>query len=201
MTPEISQLVLPIVTERLVLRDFRASDAAAMQRYMEEPSHWLYQLVAEPTRDHIQAVIQNIFAGQAAAVRDHYVLAVTLKDAPASIIGEGIVSRDTDHTHRQGEIGFGLAHACWGQGYGSEIVMALVAAGFGQMHLHHLTGRCSPDNLASARVMEKAGMRREALLRDLIFARGRWWSTAIYGVLEGEFAPVITRALAESLEP
>jgi ribosomal-protein-alanine N-acetyltransferase len=197
MTPDIPQLVLPIVTGRLILRDFRATDAPAMRRYMKEPSHWLHQLITAPTPDHIDAVIQNIFEAQNVTMRHHYALAVSLKAAPGAVIGEGIVSRDPDHANRQGEIGFGLAHACWGQGYGSEIVRALLATGFGQMNLHRLTGRCSPDNLASARVMEKAGMQREALLRDLIFARGRWWSTAIYSVLEEEYALNATPALLQ----
>lgn len=127
-------------------------------------------------------------AEQAAPVRNHYVLGVSLRAAPETVIGEGVVSRNPNYPNRQGEIGFGLARAWWGQGYGSELAAALLAAGFGQMNLHRLSARCSADNAASARVMEKAGMRREAVLRDLVFARGRWWSTAIYGVLEQEYA-------------
>jgi RimJ/RimL family protein N-acetyltransferase len=186
MTPE--PLALPITTDRLILRDVRASDAPAMRRYMGEPSHWLYQLIAPPTSEQIDTTIRNILASQAAPARDHYILGVSLRTAPDLVIGEGVVIRNADYANRQGEIGFGLARPYWRRGYGSELVRALLAAGFRQMKLHRISARCSPDNAASIRVMEKAGMVREALLRDQVFVGGRWWSTALYGVLEQEFA-------------
>jgi RimJ/RimL family protein N-acetyltransferase len=40
------------------------------------------------------------------------------------------------------------------------------------------------------RIMQKAGMAREGLLREVSFARGKWWSTVIYGVLEHEYAKI-----------
>ncbi len=43
-----------------------------------------------------------------------------------------------------------------------------------------------PENVASARVLEKVGMRREGRLRDHRYAKGRWRDSLLYAILEGE---------------
>src|SRR5260370_20512162 len=58
------------------------------------------------------------------------------------------------------EIGFGLRKPSWGKGYATEIGQALVRRAFNDLGAISLVACVTIDNLASVRVLEKAGLRR-----------------------------------------
>lgn len=64
------------------------------------------------------------------------------------------------------EIGYRLARASWGLGYATEAVIAARDYGFNVLGLTRLIAMIDPENIASIRVAEKAGLRYEA---DVIF--------------------------------
>ncbi len=63
------------------------------------------------------------------------------------------------------DLGYVLARPFWGQGYMTEAVKVVVDWAITQPAIHRVWATCDVDNPASARVMEKAGMQREGLLR------------------------------------
>lgn len=71
----------------------------------------------------------------------------------------------TDERHRCGELGYSLNQRYWGRGYATEAAQLLLELGFGTLDLHRLTATCAPQNTASRRVLEKAGLNYEGLLR------------------------------------
>jgi RimJ/RimL family protein N-acetyltransferase len=71
------------------------------------------------------------------------------------------------NAHRA-DFGFVLARPYWGQGLMPEAVSALVAIGLAQPSLFRIEATCDVENRASARVLEKAGLSREGLLRRYI---------------------------------
>ena len=79
-----------------------------------------------------------------------------------------------------------LARDAWGRGYATEAARALVAAGFAQLGLRRIVATCDPANAASARVLEKAGLRRAALLPRYEWAKGRWWDALLYEIRRDE---------------
>jgi RimJ/RimL family protein N-acetyltransferase len=84
---------------------------------------------------------------------------------------------------RQGEIGFMFHPDHQGRGYATEACRAVLRIAFGAYDLHRVFGRLEPRNTASARVLEKLGMRREALLRENEWVKGEWQSEAVYALL------------------
>jgi RimJ/RimL family protein N-acetyltransferase len=90
--------------------------------------------------------------------------------------------------HRQGELGFLLHPEFQGRGYATEAARAMLGLAFGQYGLHRVCGRLEPRNVGSARVLEKLGMRREALLVENEWIKGEWQSEAIYALLDREWA-------------
>jgi len=66
------------------------------------------------------------------------------------------------------ELGYVLARAYWGQGLMSEGAQAVVDWALAQPEINRVCAICDVENLASARVMEKIGMQREALLPGLL---------------------------------
>ena len=90
-------------------------------------------------------------------------------------------------TDRVAETGFELAPAHWGQGYATEAARTLLHHGFAELGLHRVHAHCVAENVASARVLERLGMRKEGVLREHEFFRERWWDVFLYGILEREW--------------
>ncbi len=61
----------------------------------------------------------------------------------------------------EGLIGYIVHPVFAGRGVASDLARGLLAAAFGSLGLRRVTAGCNADNLASVRVLEKAGMRRE----------------------------------------
>jgi RimJ/RimL family protein N-acetyltransferase len=59
------------------------------------------------------------------------------------------------------EVGYHLAESAWGKGYATEIARGAVRYGFEQKGLERIVGVCMPENLASFRVLQKAGLTHE----------------------------------------
>ena len=63
----------------------------------------------------------------------------------------------------------------------------LLRLAFEELGLHRVYGRAEPRNTASARVMEKLGMQREAHLVENEFVKGEWQSELVYSILDREW--------------
>lgn len=85
-----------------------------------------------------------------------------------------------------GTIGYwvGVDHA--GQGYMSRALRAAVAYAFSTLRLHRVEAACLPSNVASIRVLESAGFRREGLARSYLRINGRWQDHLLFAVLEND---------------
>jgi ribosomal-protein-alanine N-acetyltransferase len=56
------------------------------------------------------------------------------------------------------EVGYRLLHEAWGQGFATEVARELVRYGFEEVGLDRIIGLTHPDNVASQRVLMKAGL-------------------------------------------
>jgi [ribosomal protein S5]-alanine N-acetyltransferase len=62
------------------------------------------------------------------------------------------------------ELGYALARAYWGRGFATEAGTAVVAWALERPEIHRVWAVCDAENVASARMLEKLGMRREGPL-------------------------------------
>jgi [ribosomal protein S5]-alanine N-acetyltransferase len=67
--------------------------------------------------------------------------------------------------HRKAEIAFSLARSHWRQGLATEAAQAVLRFAFHELGLNRVEALSMPENLASIRVIEKLGMRREGTMR------------------------------------
>jgi RimJ/RimL family protein N-acetyltransferase len=88
---------------------------------------------------------------------------------------------------RTAEIGFIVDPRQQGKGYATEAARALVDWAFAAAGLHRVIGRLEARNAASARVLEKLGMRLEAHLVENEWVKGEWQSELVYAILEHEW--------------
>src|SRR3954468_18833586 len=88
----------------------------------------------------------------------------------------------TCENEREGDLGFIFSKDAWGMGYATEAAQAMVRAGFEQIGLTRIHSPCDVDHAASARVLEKAGLTRAAMLERHHYALGKWWTSYLYDV-------------------
>lgn len=176
---------MELETERLILREFEAGDWPAILAYQSDPRYLRYYAWTERTPEAVQEFVQMFLDRQQERPRTKFQLAVTLKPDRQLIGNCGI--RLQVAGAREGEIGFELAPEHWGQGYATEAARAVAQFGFEELGLHRISSWCIADNAASARVLEKLGMRLEGRQRDKEWFKGRWWDALLYAILEQEW--------------
>jgi RimJ/RimL family protein N-acetyltransferase len=110
--------------------------------------------------------------------------AVALK-ADGTCIGN-ICFKPGDAAQGQAEIGFHFARAFHGKGYGKEAVAGLIDWLWG-MKVHRVWAVADTRNLASWKMMERLGMRREGEFRENCRVKGEWADEYLYAVLEPEW--------------
>ena len=178
--------MLKLETERLLLRPFTSEDFDALFAIQSrsDVSRWLYW--GPRSEDQVRVSLEQKIASSTLANDDDFLsFAVVLKSS-SEVIGDGslfLVSAE----HRQGEIGFVFHPDHHGHGYATETARLLLRLAFEEFGLHRVIGRLEPRNEASARLLERLGMRREAHFVENEFVKGEWQSELVYALLEREW--------------
>jgi ribosomal-protein-alanine N-acetyltransferase len=147
-------------TDRLVLRPPTLADGESVFiTYAQDPEVTRY-LTWQPHPSITQTL--EFLAGCMEAWRGdcRFPYIITLKGADSAI---GMIEVRLDGF--KAEVGYGMGRAHWGKGYMTEAVRALIAWALGQTEIYRVWAICDVDNIASRRVMEKAGMQQEGILR------------------------------------
>jgi RimJ/RimL family protein N-acetyltransferase len=176
----------PIATERLLLRPFEAGDLDAMFAIWSRPDvvRFLYD---EPrTRDETAEMLRVKIGRRSLRLDgDRLSFAIVLRST-GELVGDDLLALPSVE-HRQGEIGFVVHPDHQGHGYATEASRPLLQIAFGQIGLHRVVGRTEARNAASARVLEKLGMRREAHFVENEFVKGEWQSELVYAILDRDW--------------
>jgi len=85
------------------------------------------------------------------------------------------------------QIGYGLVPSERGKGYCTEAVQLAVDYLFLSKDIIRIQAGTFTDNIASQKVLEKAGFQREGTIRKGLFAWGKWEDVCIYGLLREEW--------------
>ena len=88
---------------------------------------------------------------------------------------------------RQLEIGYSLVPSERGKGYCSEAVKIMVDYLFLSKETMRIQAQTDPRNVASQKVLEKVGFKKEGTLRKNFFMRGEWRDAYVYGILREEW--------------
>jgi ribosomal-protein-alanine N-acetyltransferase len=85
-----------------------------------------------------------------------------------------------------GQIGYWIGERFAGRGLMLDALGLLVAYAFETLRLHRIEAACIPDNQRSLRLLEKAGFRREGLLRSYLRINGIWQDHYLYALVAGD---------------
>jgi RimJ/RimL family protein N-acetyltransferase len=176
----------PIRTARLVIRPFVDRDLEDLFDLYRRPEVTRYLYWQPFSRDDALRNLKK--KREQAELREEgsrLVLAVVLPEID-QVIGN-IMLRWVSQEHRQGEIGYSLHPDQHGHGFATEAAKVVLDLGFYDLGLHRIVGRCDARNTASARVLERLGMRREAFFVESELFKGEWADEFIYAILEEEW--------------
>src|SRR5438105_2714287 len=85
-----------------------------------------------------------------------------------------------------GSLGYWMGARHARQGHMTAAVNAVVPFAFGTLKLHRVEAACIPGNLASVRLLEKTGFKREGFARQYLCIDGIWQDHFLYARLESE---------------
>ncbi|MGZ3787152.1 MAG: GNAT family N-acetyltransferase [Bacteriovorax sp.] len=71
-------------------------------------------------------------------------------------------------------LGYRLFNRHWGEGFAEEAIHGVFQIAFKEIKIHRLTAGIEPDNKRSIRLAKKLGMRKEGLLKKVVFLRSDW---------------------------
>ncbi len=181
-----------VETARMVLERLRPEHAPEERRLLLDPrvGATLWSRPAPPTEAEI--------AGGLAAKVDHWdrhgfgLWLLRDRDTGAAVGRGGLQYTYTAGLHDV-EAAWAIVPERWGQGLATELARACVEVGFEQLGLREIVAFTLPDNVASRRVMEKAGFEYErdivhAGLAHVLYRRARWRRKGVsgrFGALRG----------------
>jgi len=171
-------------TERLTLRAFAQSDLDDLVALDGDAQVMRYREAGKPhTRERTETETLPYFLAPRGRL-DVWVWAALLRPTQRFV---GLFAlRPVDDGRNEASLGYRLTPNVWGLGLASEGAEALVAHGFGELGFDRIYAEAMAVNLASRRVMEKAGLR---YVRTFHLE----WDDPIPGTEEGEVEYALTR--------
>lgn len=181
---------MQILTERLILREFREADFAEFRAWDADPEVQRFELARPATEMESRKMFAGILLTQQEDPRMRWPLAVTRR-VDGRLVGRVTLSVFTtspaSSNPRIFEIGWTVDPRFWGQGIATEAASGLLRLAFTQLNAHRVLAFCNASNRASSRVMEKLGMQPEAHFREALWQHERWWDELCYAILEREY--------------
>jgi len=174
---------MELATTRLWIRELVMEDWPAVHRYASDSQVTLHTIWGPNTEQDTIQYVQSMLNEQQQEPRTVYEMAVIRREDNQLIGGCGLHLSD----QQQAEIGYCNDPGSWGKGYASEAAAAMLEYGFNQLNLHRIYARCRPDNIGSAKVMQKIGMSYEGHLREHMYYKQQWWDSYQYSILQTEF--------------
>jgi RimJ/RimL family protein N-acetyltransferase len=150
-----------IESDRLILRRFDLSDLGEFAPIMADPEVMRFSKGGAWTRERTQQFLEGCLVDYSEERWGYGRLAVVHK-ADNRLIGfAGLALFDDVDGSPEVEIGYRLLPEYWGMGLGTEAAAATRDHGFGDLGMTRLISMIQPENVASIRVAEKIGMKRE----------------------------------------
>ena len=176
----------PLRTERLDLRPYRDDDGDFLYELQKDPDTTKYLYYEPLTPERVDAALgpklaRHVLRGEGEALQ-----LVAVLRATGERVGEATLGWPSEE-HRGGEVGYLVHPAHRGRGYATEMAAEMLRLAFDDFGWHRVIGRLDARNAASAAVLERLGMRREATFRSNEFVKGEWGDEVVYALLEDEW--------------
>ena len=173
----------PITTERLLIRKLGIGDAEDIYAVSRNPAVsrfvlWETHRSIADSRSMIRGVLRSYRLQEPAA------LGIVLRETGHVVGTIGFLWIDREHN--AAEIGYSLAEELWNRGLMTEALRAMLRFGFETLHLNRIEAQFDVRNAASGRVMNKAGMKKEGVLRQRLYNKGEYIDVELWSMLASD---------------
>lgn len=178
---------LRLESERLILRPVEESDLSALHPLIDD-ADVAATMLSTPhpyPEDEFLDFIRN--AVKLLERRERYEMTIVLRKTGGSIGAVRFFNVAWEHLRT--EMGCWLGRQYWGRGYATEAVGKMLQFGFEELGMEGIHAHCLASNTASARVLEKAGLVREGLIRRAVRKGDAFHDVLLYGMIREDFRP------------
>jgi RimJ/RimL family protein N-acetyltransferase len=176
----------PIRTARLTVRPFQPGDLDGLFAIQSRPEVTRYLYWETPDRKRVREVLATKIRQSKLDDEGQALTLAVVGTETGALVGE-VNLRWHSREHRGGEIGFVFHPDHHGRGFATEAAEVMLRLGFADLGLHRIIGRLDARNVASAKVLSRLGMRREAHFVQNEFVKGEWTDEAVYAILDHEW--------------
>ncbi len=159
------------------LRPFTMDDLDSLVKYANNPKIAANMTDAFPhpyTRESGEKFIQMAMSHNPVRIR-----AIEINGEACGGIG---IHPGEDVHRKNAEMGYWLAEPYWGKGIITEAIKQSIEYGFKTFDIVRIFARPYGFNVASQRVLEKAGLKKEAVLKNTLFKNGQFTDEVIYSI-------------------
>lgn len=172
-------------TERLVLRQIRPYDAAALFAcFADEEVTRYYNLPSFIRIEQAQGIIEHMLAGY--AERRTIRWAITRREDDLFLGTCGFTGWKWHFF--SGQIGYELSRPFWRQGIMTEALTAVLHLAFTQLQLNRIEALVMPGNIASINLLKKLSFQNEGLLRQSGYWQNQFHDLTMMALLKRDWA-------------
>ena len=175
--------MIKLETERLILRDYKETDLGEMHRLWSDKAA-MYHLddilchSIEDTAKYLKTGMEN---------SDGHYFCITEKPSDSFIGSIGYTITDTTPFGKIVHMGYMMLPNYHGRGYMTEVAKKMIEFAFTQDNCIRITTGCHKENVASHRVIEKSGFRKEAEKIKAVFHDGEMKDRLEYAINKDEW--------------
>lgn len=119
------------------------------------------------------------FINMVSSMNPARILAIAVEGKAVGAIG---LHPQTHIEQKNAELGYWLAEPFWGKGIATRAVLQMVDYGFAQLPINRIFARPFGNNIASQKVLEKAGFVLEAQYKGTFYKNGEYLDELVYAV-------------------
>ena len=168
-----------LILRRIAMRD--AEDIFAYSRDEEVARHvlWSAQKDVGEAKDYCRFMMKRYRCDQPSSWG-------IIEKATGRLVGT-IGYMDYNEDNATVEVGYSLARWLWNGGYMTEALSRVIGYTFENMDINRIEAQHELTNPSSGRVMEKCGMKKEGVLRQRLYNKGRYVDVALYAVIREDY--------------
>ena len=176
--------MLPLATQRLILRPFRSGDLQGFVAYRRKPEVAIYQSWSDYSAEDARA-FYDLQRDLTFDTDNTWYQIAMLRAEDECLVGDVAVHFFDEG--RQAEIGFTLDSDFQKQGYATEAMFAVLNLLFTTLHKHRVVAVCDARNIGAQELLARLGFRQEAAFRKNVFFKGEWGDETTYAMLQDEW--------------
>lgn len=181
-------MINPMITDRLILREYTDADKNAYFRLKSDPKTMYYlQDIRLRSLKEAEADLSEVLNDQKSEKRKFYFFHIELKDTREQVGSIGYTVTDFTPAGKMVNAGYFIYPKFWNQGYTSEAFLRVLQFAFAENSVYRVTTGCLTENAGSERVMVKCGLIKEAEHLDWEWHDGKMKNRVEYRLLKSEW--------------